>query len=261
MVLQILAPYAKTTKALSSAKCKSKQMCMTTSRLLSICLAIIVFVSCTKDPTESTETNKPPIANAGADLTIMRPRDNVVLTGELSRDPEGGAISYEWKNIAGPGSPNMDKNRVLLAGLREHQLFVSDLLEGEYQFELLVTDNDKATARDTMKVTVLADSLTRDPSKMKRFDRLFWQDGCTFRITNISSSIPATGNIKVFLASYYGGGPMSSYVLSSGWYQIQPVRSDGFWYEIKDDVLFIHASASILCDWDDAVYDVLIRWN
>lgn len=234
---------------------------MTTSRLLSICLAVVVFVSCTKDPTESTATNKPPIANAGADQTIMRPRDNTVLSGELSREPEGGAITYEWKNIAGPNSPNMDKDHVLLAGLREYQLFVSDLVEGEYHFELLVMDSKMATSRDTMKVTVLPDSLTRDPSKMKRFDRLSWQDGCTFRISNILSSIPATGNFQIFISSYAGGGPMAGFVLSSGWYQIQPVPSTGIWYEIINDVLIVHAGADILCDLDSSFYDVLIRWN
>ena len=63
------------------------------------------------------------------------------------------------------------------------------------------------------------------------------------------------------MASYYGGGALTAFVPSSGWYQIQPVRSSGFWYEIRNDVLIIHAAANIICDWDDAAYDVLVRWN
>ncbi|MBB1283881.1 hypothetical protein HRH25_05815 [Flavisolibacter sp. BT320] len=234
---------------------------MTTSRLLFLCLALMVFVSCEKDPTELPANNKTPVASAGPDHTIMRPKDNIILSGNISHDSDGFIASYEWQTVAGPNSPNMDKSRVLMAGLEPSQMFVSNLEEGVYQFELLVTDNDKAVSRDTVKVTVLPDSLTRDPSKMKRFDYLWWEDACTIRISNISSTIPATGSFQVFMASYAGGGPMSGYVASSGWYLIQPARSAGFWYEITNDVLIIHAPANINCDWDDAVYDVLIRWN
>jgi hypothetical protein len=222
-------------------------------------LLLAFFFSCKKEA--PPEANKPPVADAGPDQTIMKPRDNIRLSTGLSHDPDGSIVSYQWTAIAGPNSPNMDKDRILITGLQPYEMFVSGLLEGVYLFELLVTDNNKASSRDTMKVTVLPDSLTRDPSKMKRFDNLWWGESCAIRISDISSAVPATGSIQVFMASYYGGGPLSSFVPSSGWYQIQSVRSSGFWYEIKNDVLIIHAAANIDCGWDDAAYDVLIRWN
>ena len=148
---------------------------MVRARLCCIALTVIVVTSCKKDiPPPGTRDNKPPIANGGPDQTIMKPRDNTYLSGDLSHDPDGGIVSYKWTAVTGPNSPNIDKDRILITGLKPYTMFVSNLEEGVYQFELMVTDNDKGASRDTMKVTVLPDSLTRDPSKMKRFDSLWW---------------------------------------------------------------------------------------
>lgn len=230
--------------------------------LVAGCMLLVINSGCTKrPPPQPPVENKPPVANAGTDQTIMKPQDNTFLSGDLSHDPEGGIVSYEWRTVAGPNYPNMDKDQILITGLKPYVMFVSGLQEGIYQFELLVTDTHKATSRDTMIVTVLPDSLTRDPSKMKRLNGLWRGDSCAIRVDNISSVLPATGSIQVFMASYSGGGPMSSFEPSTGWYQIQSVRSSGIWYEIRNDVLIIHAAANIICEWNDAAYDVLIRWD
>jgi hypothetical protein len=229
------------------------------------CSILIANNGCTKDhgtgvTDPPTVKNKPPIANAGPDQTIMKPRDNIRLSGDLSHDSDGSIVAYIWKTVSGPNSP--DINNDFIANLKPYEKFVLNLEEGVYQFELMVTDNDRAASRDTIKVTVLPDSLIRDPSRMKRFNSVWWGDSCAIRINNISSAIPSIGSFQVFMASYSGGGPMSSGIVqSSGWHQIQPVRSSASWYEIRNDVLIIHAAANIICDWDDAVYDVLIKWN
>jgi hypothetical protein len=192
----------------------------------------------------------------------MKPQDNARLSGVLSHDPNGYIVSYKWTTVAGPGSPRMDVDRILIPWLKPYEMFMYNLEEGEYEFELMVTDKDNTTSRDTMKLTVLPDSLTLDPSKMQRFDGLVWGESCAIRISNIPSTILASGSIQVFLQRYYGGGVMAGpFFPSSGWFQIQPVYSTGFWYEIKNDVLIINAAANIVCDWDDALYDVLIKRN
>ncbi|MES2881421.1 MAG: hypothetical protein V4676_04680, partial [Bacteroidota bacterium] len=229
-----------------------------------IALTLLIGTSCKRDVPFSpgTRDNKPPVSNAGPDQAIMKPQDNTRLRGDLSHDPDGGIVSYKWTTVAGPNSPNLDTDRILIMGLKPYEIFVYNLKEGVYQFELMVTDNDNATSRDTMKLTVLPDSLTQDPFKQKRFDNLWWGDSCAIRISSLSATIPSSGSIQVFLQRYYGGGVMAGpFFPSSGWFQIQPIRSSGFRYEIKNNVLIIHAAANIVCDWDDAVYDVLLRWN
>lgn len=224
------------------------------SNFFCISLAVMVVASCKKDPLPT-----PLVANAGPDQIIMKPRNNTRLSGDLSR---GSIVSYKWTTVAGPNPPNMDSDSNSIMGLQPFEMFVSNLEEGVYLFELMVTGKYRSTSTDTMKVTVLPDILTQDPSRIARFDSLwFGEDSCVIRINNIPSAISATDSIQVFMSSYYGGGPMSTFVPSSGWCQIQTIRSSGFWYEIINDVLIIHAAAYIVCGWDDAMYDVLIKWN
>jgi hypothetical protein len=226
---------------------------------LFLILATAVLVSCKKEPVMAVP--KPPVANAGPDQTIMKPQDTARLSGVLSHDPKGDLLSYKWTTVAGPNSPNMDVDRILMPLLKPYEMFVYNLQVGVYHFEFIVTDKGNAVSRDTMKLTVLPDLLSLDPTKMQRFDSLVWGDSCAIRISNISSTILASSSIQVFLQRCYGGGVMAGpFFPSSGWYQIQPVRSSGYWYEIKNGVLIIHAAANIICDWDDAVYDLLV-WS
>jgi hypothetical protein len=94
-------------------------------------------------------TNRLPIAFAGPDQTIYLPVDNVRLNGSLSSDPDGDVVSYQWTKISGPSpfnilSPNTPMTEV------------TSLVEGDYQFELKVTDLRAKSSFDTMRVTVIA---------------------------------------------------------------------------------------------------------
>ncbi|MDQ6608725.1 MAG: PKD domain-containing protein, partial [Bacteroidota bacterium] len=51
--------------------------------------------------------NQPPVANAGSDQTITLPVDSVLLNGNLSFDPDGTIVSYQWTKISGPSSFNI----------------------------------------------------------------------------------------------------------------------------------------------------------
>lgn len=222
------------------------------------CNILITNSGCTEE--KPLLPNISPIANAGPDQTIMKPKDNTLLSGERSHDTDGKIVTFKWTTLAAPNSPQMDNT--FMTGLVHYEKLVYNLEEGEYLFELMVIDDDRATSRDTIKVTVIPDSPTRDPARMKRFNTLWWDELCEIHINNISSAMPAAGSFQVFMVSYSGGGPMPTGVSQcSGWYQIQPVRSSAFWYEVKNDILIIHPAANIDCALNDAIYDVLIRWN
>lgn len=94
------------------------------------------------------QTNRPPVANAGADKTITLPTNSVTLTGS-GTDPDGNISSYQWTKIAGPsqfkiGSPNNTTTTI------------SGLVQGKYSFQLKVTDSLKLSGVDTVNVTVIA---------------------------------------------------------------------------------------------------------
>jgi poly(3-hydroxybutyrate) depolymerase len=92
--------------------------------------------------------NIPPDANAGADVTITLPVNNVSLAGSAT-DSDGWILSYSWTKISGPSSFN-------IASPGSAQTSITNLVQGVYSFSLAATDNVGAQDRDTVVVTVLA---------------------------------------------------------------------------------------------------------
>jgi ribosomal protein L14 len=93
--------------------------------------------------------NQPPVANAGADLTITLPTNVVNLNGSASTDADGTVTSYAWTQVSGPTTASIGS-----AGSASSS--VSGLQQGSYTFALKVTDNSGATNLDSLKVTVNA---------------------------------------------------------------------------------------------------------
>jgi hypothetical protein len=91
-------------------------------------------------------TNLPPAANAGADVSVEDADRNgsqgVQLDGSASTDPDGSIASYLWRE--GSTTLSTDDNPVV------------SLSTGVHTITLVVTDDDGATATDTVVVTVLA---------------------------------------------------------------------------------------------------------
>jgi len=92
--------------------------------------------------------NQPPVANAGSDQIITLPLNAVTLTGSGS-DPDGTISSYQWTLISGPSAYN-------IVNANSSGTDVTGLVQGTYQFQLTVTDNNGATATDVVLVTVNA---------------------------------------------------------------------------------------------------------
>ncbi len=116
--------------------------------LLSI-FGVLVLLSC-KKPTPCDgcmDNNKPPIAIAGPDQSITLPTDSVSLDGSASSDPDGTIREWLWKKISGPASFN-------IANTTTAKTVVKNLTAGAYQFEIKVTDNKGASAKDIVQIIV-----------------------------------------------------------------------------------------------------------
>ena len=90
-------------------------------------------------------TNLAPIANAGPDQTVVDiggDGESVTLNGSNSSDPDGSIVTYEWRQ----GST------VVAAGATP----TVSLPIGVHTLTLQVTDNNGATASDTVAITVRA---------------------------------------------------------------------------------------------------------
>lgn len=98
---------------------------------------------------QGVSANKPPVANAGADVSITLPATTAQLDGSASTDPDGTITSYTWTKISGPAAgviTTSDANKTTITGLT---------IAGDYVYELSVKDNGGTSATDQVKVTVL----------------------------------------------------------------------------------------------------------
>lgn len=96
---------------------------------------------------EEPPPNRAPVANAGADQTGTVGAQ-VTLSGSASSDPDGDALTFEWRTTASPGGAP-----VSLAGAATSQATFTPSATGVYEFELTVSDAEFAD-RDTVRVTV-----------------------------------------------------------------------------------------------------------
>ncbi|CAM1365865.1 PKD domain-containing protein [Tenacibaculum xiamenense] len=98
--------------------------------------AIIVSVSKTKIA---------PKVNAGSDLSIQLPTNQVTLYGNAS-DENHDSLSYQWTKIAGGNASIISPNNSATA--------VQNLQQGNYTFRLTATDSDGLTGYDDVAVQV-----------------------------------------------------------------------------------------------------------
>ena len=91
--------------------------------------------------------NGPPTVEAGVDQIVAFPIDSVTFTGAAT-DPEEDAITFVWKQTAGPTEASLQNK-----GL---QLVVKNLAEGKYTFELKATDVYNSAGVDSVHLTVAA---------------------------------------------------------------------------------------------------------
>lgn len=90
--------------------------------------------------------NENPVAVAGNDLIITLPVQTVTLDGSTSSDPDGDISAYSWSISTANGDMIISREAITT---------ITNLLEGEYNFKLTVTDNKGATSTDLIKITVL----------------------------------------------------------------------------------------------------------
>ncbi len=135
--------------------------------------------------------NQPPIANAGANISITLPVNSTTLNGSASYDPDGTISSYAWAWISGPSQYSIGNAGAVSTPL-------TNLVEGVYQFRLTVTDNGGLSASDTIKITVKPAPPVNKPPVANA--------GSEITITLPTNSTTLNGS-----ASYDPDGTISSY--------------------------------------------------
>ncbi len=97
--------------------------------------------------TVNAAPNQAPTANAGTTKRITLPVNSVSLDGTKSSDPDGTIAGYAWTQVSGPSTAT-------ISGGGSASPTVSNLVAGQYIFQLTVTDNNGATDNAQVKITV-----------------------------------------------------------------------------------------------------------
>ncbi|XP_067857557.1 dyslexia-associated protein KIAA0319-like, partial [Heptranchias perlo] len=103
----------------------------------------------------SRPVDYPPVANAGPNQVITLPRNSVTLNGNQSSD-DYQIVNYEWSL-----SPNSEGKVVAMQGVRTRLLQLSAMQEGDYTFQLTVTDS--AGQQSSTEVTVIVQPENNSP--------------------------------------------------------------------------------------------------
>ena len=129
---------------------------MKSFRLLSL-LLFLFLVGCDRD--QDILLNVVPTADAGTPKSITLPTNTVILTG-TGTDSDGTIVAYLWSQVSGPSS-------TIIVNPGSASTVVNGFVQGNYVFQLMVTDDDGATGVDTVSVSVAQapqQTLTLQPS-------------------------------------------------------------------------------------------------
>jgi len=96
--------------------------------------------------TVNAAPNQLPLSNADADKTVTLPVNYLTLTG-TGTDADGTISSYKWTKISGPVAGT-------IVSQNSATTLINNLVQGVYQYELTVKDNEGAIGKDTVQVTV-----------------------------------------------------------------------------------------------------------
>ncbi len=98
--------------------------------------------------------NKAPIAIAGQDIDLYWPTNQVTLSGAGS-DEDGSIVSYHWNKISGPANDQTSAD--------SSAIYLTNMEIGDYQYQLIVMDNNGATGTDYVTITVHPDNTNQPP--------------------------------------------------------------------------------------------------
>ena len=90
--------------------------------------------------------NQLPIANAGADQTIVLPQNRVTIKAS-AKDADGSVKSVNWSKLSGP-------SQFAISNTGNLTVVMYNLVEGTYVFRLTAKDNDGATSYDDVSIVV-----------------------------------------------------------------------------------------------------------
>jgi gliding motility-associated-like protein len=127
--------------------------------------------------------NQNPTVNAGTDKSITLPVNLANFTATAS-DADGSIVKYTWIQLTGPTAT--------LANANTATLTASSLVQGTYDFQITVEDNNAATASDVVRLTVLPAATNAPPTVNAGADKVIFTPTNSVVINASASDVDGT---------------------------------------------------------------------
>ena len=141
---------------------------------------------------ETASDNKAPIADAGVNQIILLPTNTITLVGK-GTDADGTISQYFWRKISGPQTIS-----IVTPSISNAVLF--NLVAGVYKYELMVTDNDGLTGKDTVQINVNSNLLPAvNPANTTNGLDYKYYEGAWFALPSFATlNTVASGTVENF---------------------------------------------------------------
>ena len=159
--------------------------------------------------------NIAPTADAGSDITTVSSTKFITLSGS-GNDSDGKIVSYLWTQISGPSSSAISASNTPTIKVR-------NLMEGTYEFELKVTDDQGATGKDTVRVTVALERTSTDNVTLKSTSLKVYPNPVR-DVTTLEVTVPQVNtNIMIVISDINGKTVYTKEFVSSSNYVTQQI--------------------------------------
>lgn len=150
--------------------------------------------------------NKFPVANSGGNVSITLPINQTNLIGTGS-DTDGVIVNYAWVQLSGPNTATITPSSSTTTGTTN----VSGLIQGIYQFQLTVVDNNGATGTAISRVTVNAAIPNNPPTSNAGRDTTITQPSSVASAIGSGTNGSGTGRTYSWSQS---SGPVTATIVS-----------------------------------------------
>jgi endoglucanase Acf2 len=140
---------------------------------------------------KSTLSYKPPVANAGENVSVILPSTTAVLDGSLSNDPEGETITYTWEQVYGPSIINFNSTAIASPS-------VSNLEDGVYKCKLTVSDDTYADFDEVLILVSAEGNLSPTIAISSPTNGAVFKEGEDINITTIANDLDGTITLVEF---------------------------------------------------------------
>ncbi|WP_397446856.1 glycosyl hydrolase [Polaribacter sp. R77954] len=133
----------------------------------------------------------PPVANAGANVSVITPNTTASLDGSASNDPEGETITYNWEQIYGPTIITFNDNTTASPN-------ISNLVEGVYKCKLTVSDGAYEASDEVLVLVSSSGNIKPTISITSPGNNSSFKEGADITISTTASDLDGTVTLVEF---------------------------------------------------------------